>query len=72
MDKHVLNRFIHLASELSPENLSCDGELSRAETNSKYNKLMREWRNLEKEVGRVVSEDEVWSKVLAGEVTYGN
>jgi hypothetical protein len=28
-------------SRLSPENLSCDGELSRAETNSRYRQLTR-------------------------------
>jgi len=28
-------------SQLSPENLSCDGELSRAETNRRYRNLTR-------------------------------
>lgn len=28
-------------SRLSPENLSCDGELSRAETNRRYNLLCK-------------------------------
>ena len=28
-------------SELSPENLSCDGELSRAQVNRRYNNLIR-------------------------------
>ena len=28
-------------NELSPENLSCDGELSRAEVNRRYNNLIR-------------------------------
>ena len=27
--------------DLSPENLSCDGELSRAETNRRYNRLCK-------------------------------
>jgi hypothetical protein len=29
-----------LDCDLSPENLTCDGELSRAEVNSRYKKLM--------------------------------
>ena len=28
-------------NELSPENLSCDGELSRTEVNRRYNNLIR-------------------------------
>ena len=28
-------------AELSPENLTCDGELSRAQVQAKYNKLTR-------------------------------
>jgi hypothetical protein len=52
--------FINLASSLSPENLHCDGEISRAEAQRKYNRLMREWAKLETRVGRIVDEDEVW------------
>jgi len=42
--------FINLASSLSPENLHCDGEISRAEAQRKYNRLMREWAKLEARV----------------------
>lgn len=52
--------FLNLACALSPENLCCDGELSRAETNRRYRALMVKWHALEKGVGRKVSEDEVW------------
>lgn len=52
--------FINLASRLSPENLYCDGEISRAEAQRKYLRLMREWAQLEARVGRSVDEDEVW------------
>lgn len=34
--QEIANR---IDSALSPENLSCDGELSRAETNRRYNSL---------------------------------
>lgn len=35
-------------NELSPENLSCDGELSRAEVNRRYNNLIRVAEQLQK------------------------
>jgi hypothetical protein len=34
-------------ADLSPENLSCDGEISRAEANRKYKRLSRVARELE-------------------------
>ena len=53
-------RFVTLAFQLSPENLSCDGELPRAEVRRRHKKLTAEWKKLEKEVGRTVSETEAW------------
>lgn len=38
-DRQTIARMID--SRLSPENLSCDGELSRAETNRRYRDLSR-------------------------------
>lgn len=35
-------------SELSPENLTCDGELSRAQVQAKYNKLTRVAKELQR------------------------
>ena len=35
-----------LDGKLSPENLHCDGEISAAEANRKYNKLARVYREL--------------------------
>ena len=35
-------------TELSPENLSCDGELSATETNARYRKLMTVAKQLQK------------------------
>lgn len=58
--KEVQIDFVRLACALSPENLSCDGELSRSETQRKYRSLIREWRKLESVVGRKVEEGEVW------------
>lgn len=54
-------KFLNLAGQLSPENLTCDGELSRSQVNAKLKKLKAEWAKLEKQVGRSVSEDETWN-----------
>ena len=61
LSNELLPRFLSLASQLSPENLHCDGEISRAAAHRKYVKLRKEWNRLEKEAGRIVSEDEVWA-----------
>ncbi len=49
--------FQSLASQLSPENLHCDGEITRAQAQTKYRRIMKRWRALEKALGRKVSED---------------
>ncbi|MEN6379726.1 MAG: hypothetical protein ABFD15_09130 [Methanofastidiosum sp.] len=64
MNKETLQKFLNLACQLSPENLCCDGELSREETNRRYRELMRQWKALEKEVGKKVTENEVFSEAL--------
>lgn len=56
----IKQQFISLASQLSPENLSCDGELSAAETRRAAVRLNRRWNALEKEIGRKVSESEAF------------
>ena len=61
MDRKIYEKFLSLSSRLSPENLTCDGEISRAQANQRYRVIMREWKILEKEVGRKVTEDEIWS-----------
>ena len=40
-----------LACDLSPENLNCDGEISRAEAQRRYNFYMRVVRDLERAAG---------------------
>lgn len=62
MSEGLRERFIGLACALSPENLSCDGEASRAEQTRRLGRIMREWRALEAEAGRKVkvSEAEGW------------
>lgn len=44
----AIEAFSALESRLSPENLACDGECTRAQTLSRYAQCMREWKALEK------------------------
>lgn len=53
-------RFCDLAGQLSPENLSCDGELPAKQVAARRKRLMTEWAGLEKQVGRRVSESETY------------
>lgn len=53
--------FMHLVGDLSPENLTCDGELSPARVNAKRKLYMAAWGELERIAGRTVSESEAYS-----------
>lgn len=53
--------FKDLACRLSPENLACDGEISRAETARRLRQCVLEWRALEAQAGRKVLGDEVFN-----------
>lgn len=61
MTADVKREFSNLACRLSPENLHCDGEVSLAEAKRRRAQIMREWRALEANVGRKVTEDETYA-----------
>ncbi len=56
----IMDWFVKLASDLSPENLCCDGEISMAQARMRARKIMKEWKALEKMYGCEVSEDQAW------------
>ena len=56
----LLEQFGRLADMLSPEHLTCDGELIQTEIDRKYRQLTKEWHYLEVLAGRKVSEEEIW------------
>jgi len=58
LSPELTEAFEDLACRLSPENLHCDGEITRAQAQVRYNQIMREWKALEKKAGRKVSESE--------------
>tara|TARA_R110002110_G_scaffold249406_3_gene465591 strand:- start:66 stop:323 length:258 start_codon:yes stop_codon:yes gene_type:complete len=45
----IIKEICQIESRLSPENLSCDGELSRSQIRVKENRLVRKIKKLEKE-----------------------
>lgn len=55
-----LAAFGQLANRLSPENLHCDGEISRAQAMKRKKQILQEWDALEKKVGRQVTESEIY------------
>lgn len=59
MDATLQTRFEALCNQLSPENLCCDGELSPAQVRARRASINREWRELEKEAGRKVTQEEI-------------
>ena len=61
MTREIKAKFLNIASAMSPENLHCDGEISRAAARRKLAFLKASWKRLEKVIGRPVHEDEVWA-----------
>jgi len=61
----IFKQFAGLASDLSPENLCCDGEISKAEVNRRYKAIMIKWRIFEMQVGRRVSIEEIETEQMA-------
>ena len=57
-----LDEFLVLANGLSPENLHMDGEATKKQVTQRRKALMSQWRQLEKAVGRKVSEEDVWKQ----------
>ena len=60
--KEVCEAFANLACQLSPENLTCDGELCGSRVIAKRRNLMHQWHELENKYGFgvKVTEDDVW------------
>lgn len=60
-----LSELLDIHCGLSPENLSCDGELSREEVNARYSALMGRLAALQRRVGlsdEAVSECSVYAE----------
>lgn len=61
MSEDLLKQIRNCYIRLSPENVSCDGELSRAETKRRERQILTELKTLFKQLGREVSEAEAFN-----------
>lgn len=57
VDQKILEAINHAYNCLSPENLSCDGEISRSQIEARRSKLNRQLKGLFSAFGRPVDED---------------
>lgn len=57
----IKKQFVTLVCDLSPENLTCDGELSPSKVKAKRARLLKEWGRLEREAGERVTETRAYS-----------
>jgi len=69
LTKLAFEEFSVLAMELSPENLTCDGELSNSAVKARLNALTKKWMALEKKVGFKVTESDIY-KIFETKNTY--
>lgn len=65
-DRAILSDIATVYGQLSPENLTCDGELPRSQVRRKAASLNRQLRELFREIGRTVSEEEAWRSASGG------
>jgi hypothetical protein len=66
MKNEIKVKFADLALRLSPENLSCDGLLSRKAQDFRKAEIMKEWKQLEQECGEKVSMDQAEDWMIEG------
>ena len=59
MEKILMQKFQALCNRLSPENLCCDGEISKSQVARRLADIKREWKVLERQAGRKVSQEEI-------------
>lgn len=57
----IMRDILGVYASLSPENLTCDGELPRFAVAARATRLRAQLRELETELGRRVSEDACWA-----------
>lgn len=61
----ILDDLRRVGCAMSPENLTCDGELSRAQVNKKKAQLSREWTALCLELGRIPTDEDLYGRATA-------
>jgi hypothetical protein len=66
LPEEIIADLRHVESELSPENLTCDGELPKSRVNQKLRELTAKRRALVKELGREPTDEELYPNRLYG------
>ena len=61
-DNEILHDLRRVEAQLSPENLTCDGELPRSAWRAKAQKLNTQYANLLKELGREPTTQELYGQ----------
>lgn len=56
----IKRSFANLVAQVSPENLTCDGELSDHEVKHRLKQIRLEWQKLEAQAGSAITETDVW------------
>lgn len=56
----IMNNFLDLACDLSPENLYCDGEATYDQVEATLKAVNQNWKKLEEEIGHKVTETDAW------------
>ena len=64
LDNKIVSKFEDLASQLSPENISCDGMSTSCEINEKRKAILSEWVKLERKICRRVSLDDIETRYI--------
>ena len=64
LSENILNQFEDLSSQLSPENISCDGMSTPSEIDKRIEALLTEWVKLERKICRRVSQIEIETRYL--------
>lgn len=59
-EKALLAKLLRIECQLSPENLTCDGELSRTAVNRRFRQLSAEKREVIRQLGRTPTDKEVF------------
>jgi len=60
-DAEIIRDLQAIECALSPENLHCDGEISRSAARTKERKLLAQQKELIKELGRQPTDAELWN-----------
>lgn len=60
-DAEIIRDLQRIECALSPENLHCDGEITRAQARTKERALMAQRAKLVKELGRAPTDSEIWN-----------